>query len=396
MKCVYLALYYDPETYSSPHLLEDKLRLSKKAGLENVIISPNPIREVSEEFKEAHKHDDIQEVENATHVSLVCKPYDEVGIKNRLLRAFRFSKRCAKYLSNLDDIGVVVLPSNPPVFLQNAVLRLSKKKGFKTIFCIHDVYPYSMFSEDSSMGKLLKPYFSKILKRCDFDVVLSEDMADSIERLGAPRNKIEVIHAWSYKKEDIGEKRKEELKQIVGYDPGKINVFYIGNLGKQQNVESIVACAKKSLEKGDPIVFHFVGSGSNEGLLDATKDMPNVVYSKRVNKQEAAYLYGLSDVNLVTLMPDIIKYAYPSKTPLVLEAGKPIVAMVDESHYSGQLSEECGAIIVKPNDVDRLLEAIKEASERKGIIAKDTRAEALEKWYSLFTRIRDGIQKEDR
>ena len=74
---------------------------------------------------------------------------------------------------------------------------------------------------------------------------------------------------------------------------------------------------------------------------------------------QIAYVYSLGDIGIVSLKPDITKYALPSKTWDILSAGRPAICEIDL--YSSLCSiienNQCG-YSVAPNDAQALADKI--------------------------------------
>ena len=76
-----------------------------------------------------------------------------------------------------------------------------------------------------------------------------------------------------------------------------------------------------------------VGEGSEKIFLKdmAKKTKINVKFIDYLSEPAAQLKINEADIGLVSLMKDVYKYAYPSKTMSYLEQGKPIIAMIETS-----------------------------------------------------------------
>ena len=138
-------------------------------------------------------------------------------------------------------------------------------------------------------------------------------------------------------------------------------MVYAGNIGRMQNVESVIFVADKMRDYYD-ITFHIFGSGvyrENLEKLAADLKTNNVIFHPMLSAEEAPALYSIADINIIPLRKDIYKTALPSKTATCLACGKPVIlAIGTNSIFGTQLNVETGADLVDSNDIDGIEEAI--------------------------------------
>ena len=111
----------------------------------------------------------------------------------------------------------------------------------------------------------------------------------------------------------------------------KIKIIYAGNIGRFQGLENIIF-SFKYLRKYKGIELTFLGDGvEKKKLKRISKDLKtNINFKDYVSYEVSKKIIGQADLGLVSLIPNMHKYAYPSKTMVYLEQGIPILALIEK------------------------------------------------------------------
>lgn len=320
-RVLFIHLYSKAESSSSSYYIEDVKAIFTNCGCDIHSVYPNPTRGLSDVEIEKKLH---QKSENETY--LYVNKNSSTSIFNRLNRLKKYTMKISRYLKrNKDSFDVVVVHSNPYVFLPYTIAKFCKKTDKKLIFIVNDIWPDIMKVHLPFINRINK----KILKTSSCCVTLSNDMKSTLIRKGVSTNKIWVIRIWS---DDI--RVPDSTKSIL--DNSFFNVCYIGNIGYFQNIELILKVAKR-LKRIKEVRFCLIGSGSflkKAKKIVRNKHLSNVIFYGRVSDYQAKFEYQCASLNLLTTKRGVIRCACPSKTESIIKSHSPALVISDESEYS--------------------------------------------------------------
>lgn len=356
MKILFLTPYFYPESYSSSFILTDIIVALEKKGHEIIVVAPNPIREVLFKKQGKKSHVTIEHINERTTIHRVYCGFNNQNSKlSRISRLISISKKLPKYSSTL-DFDIVIVPSNPPFFLVKNMFYYTKKRKQKIIWNVHDVFP-----DNTLKNGMLYWFFNKDTKKAiklvDIIVTLSEDMKDTIVKKVNNEANVRIIGTWENKSNKVSTEANEEFN--VRLDDGLINVFYIGNIGEWQGIDTII----KSFKYVNPnVAIHIVGSGRLAEITSLKVKEINsdrLTYTRRVSFETAEKLFSKADANLITLNKNVIRNACPSKTPNALNSKRPIIAAVEsDSWFAKKIKLGQGNHVIVPENEKVLADAI--------------------------------------
>lgn len=386
-KFIFVSTYASPELCSSEYLSLDIMKQCHDAGFEVVRLKPNPVRGLDKSQIKKFKKNTLNEETYGISQTFKCFSFNERNFLFRLIRYHSYSKKVKRYIrKNLSDIAGIFVWSYPPLGLSKPVCRFAKKHNIPFIFDVHDIQPDILRSNNYFLNKIIRENTLYLLGNSNHIFTLSQDMKLTLVDKGVDDNKVSVIPPWPYFVHDNVDV-PDAIKQVM---EDKFVVAYIGNVGSFQNVNKIleVVMLAKQLHCND-ILFLFVGDGSFASKVqDVAKENHNVAYFHKISEQEAAKLYKIVDINLITLNDSVIKYACPSKTPMVVEAGKNILVLANNSLYRHEL-EALGAYTCEPSaSSDDILNKIIEIRNNPCHIQRNSniyqRETCLQKWLDFF------------
>lgn len=395
-KFIFVSTYASPELSSSEYLSLDIMEQCRKAGFDVVRLKPNPVRGLSKHQIKVLKKNTISEESYGICQTFKCFSFKERFFLFRFIRYHFYSKKIRKYIKkNFSDIFGIFIWSYPPIGLSMPICKQAQKYSIPVLFDVHDIQPDILCSRNSVLNKVIKRSVQYVIHNSTHIFTLSQDMKLTLIDKGANANKISVIPPWPYKI-NIDVVIPLVIEQKI---KNKFVVAYIGNIGSFQNINKIleVAILAEQLHYDD-ILFLFVGDGGLAfKVQDAAKKHKNIAYFHKISEQEAARLYQIVDVNLISLGDKIINYACPSKTPMVLEARKDILAIVNKSLYRDEL-ESLGAYACDPkSNANDILDKIVEIKNNSKHIVKLSniyqRDECLQKWLTFFQSLFDNSVK---
>jgi glycosyltransferase involved in cell wall biosynthesis len=172
----------------------------------------------------------------------------------------------------------------------------------------------------------------------------------------------------------------------------KFVLLYAGNLGHPNDLESMIECADK-LREDSEVHFVFLGAGVKRKWLESQikkRELRNVTLLDPRPRAEQTVFLNACDIGVVSLVSKMLGVSMPSRTYNILAAGKPILALTEQTSELARVVAEDGVgWIVPPGNAAALVTTIKEILGRQAELpsmGERARQSALEK-YSLETAI---------
>jgi colanic acid biosynthesis glycosyl transferase WcaI len=169
-----------------------------------------------------------------------------------------------------------------------------------------------------------------------------------------------------------------------------MTVIFTGNLGRFQRLDVVVAAVLSDHPGMDRVRLVLMGEGAaKDGLARQVASAPErtrerVVLLPHGSSAQARALMRAADWGLVSLAPDVIRYAYPSKTATYLSEGLPVLAAVESDSSLVRDVEAWGAGTRLPLDTaDVAARALADLAGRDGD-AEQRRELARSVWRREF------------
>jgi colanic acid biosynthesis glycosyl transferase WcaI len=293
-----------------------------------------------------------------------------------------------------DQVLVVTTPPSLPFI--TAFASLVRAASYTLL--IHDNYPEILIAvekakPESFLVKTLNFWNRWLYKYAAKIIVVGRDMEKLIELktfgLDIP---IETIPNWAeLETVEPAERAENSLLKELNLEE-KFVFLYAGNMGYPNDLESIVECAEK-LKNELPVHFIFLGAGVKRNWLEKEvkeKNLTNITLLPPKPRSEQRIFLNACDVALVSLVKKMRGVSMPSRTYNILAAGKPILALAEETSELAQVvAEDEVGWVVAPNSPEDLLQKMKQIYFEKDNLkelGKRARLSALEK-YSLETAL---------
>lgn len=410
MKITVLAGYYPPEQSADSRLNQDLAEGLSQNGMDVTFVVPFPSRGVTRE--EQIEYLDKCDEQCSAHLRIIRVGSPGAyhrGLFRRgidfLMKSFRLY--CTAKKTNADAYLVI---STPPFLGYVAALLAAQKP---VVYKLQDVFPDSLIHSKNLTESNLAVKFLRRLERWVYShvteiIACSEDMKSTLISRGVSAQKISVVFDWVDEKKCYPiAKRDNPFFEKFNLPLSGFYVCYAGNIGLLQNLGTVVRAAE-ILEKRLPqIKFIIIGDGAWKPRLEELlrkAGHENVFLFPMQPLCEIAAVYSLGDVGLVSLKPEITRFALPSKTWNILAAGRPAVCEIDvDSSLSELLRERHIGFCVSPNDAEAMAACIAELYEhpderismgqsgREYIERHLTRQAAIEKYCS---RLRAAVREE--
>ncbi|NER07354.1 MAG: glycosyltransferase family 4 protein, partial [Okeania sp. SIO3C4] len=195
--------------------------------------------------------------------------------------------------------------------------------------------------------------------------VIAEDFITNLVEQGVSQDRLVCIPNWVdlnfIRPLDKNNQFREEHNL-----QDKFVVVYSGNIALTQGLETVVKAAVSLKEKSE-IRFVILGEEKARQQLQECCDKyqaDNVLLLPLVPREKLPEMLSAADIGLVIQKKTVTAFNLPSKIPVILASGRPIVASVPDTGTAIRVvSESGGGIVVTPEDSQALAQAIVELYE---------------------------------
>lgn len=224
-------------------------------------------------------------------------------------------KELLKTLSQASGETVIIIYSVNSPFLQSSVSVKKRCPGTKICLIVPDI-PEHMSDSKNVFYRLLKRidafFINKAIKEVDSFVLLSDNMADSLQIGHKPYVRIEGI----YNPSDNPVASKERKKTIL----------YSGTLARRYGIMNLID-AFSAIDKADYRLWICGEGDCREEIKSLAKIDNRVTYFGQISRSEVLMLQKRATVlvNPRTSEGDFTKYSFPSKIIEYLASGTPCI-----------------------------------------------------------------------
>jgi glycosyltransferase involved in cell wall biosynthesis len=235
-------------------------------------------------------------------------------------------------------------------------------------------------------------------------VVLSEDMKTALVRRDAAlEQRVLVINNFDLPDFDV-----VEAAPPLARGTEDLRIVFAGNIGRYQGLERIVRAVLECDDRLEGVKLVLMGEGAaKQRLVELAAKVPaerrdRVAFVPHGSVAETRALLGTADLGLVSLAPQVISYAYPSKTATYLSQGLPLLVDVEMSSQLARMVEKEGVGRCLPRDsadlVSVLVELVSDQDEIAGMAARARAVWAerfaagttLPRWSGLLAGVLEG------
>jgi colanic acid biosynthesis glycosyl transferase WcaI len=350
-----------------------------------------------------------QETVNGVRVHrLASTQFGRGALLGRSVDYLSFYRSVSQRLGELVRPGDVVVAKTDPPLLAVVAMPPTRRNGGHLVNWLQDIYPETaaVLGVPLMRGPVaasLAALRHRSLRQAEATVVVGELMAQRVERLGAPADRIHVIANWC-NDEDIRPLMPGEnpLRREWGL-ADKFVVGYSGNLGRAHDYVTVLDAAER-LRHDPRFVFLMIGGGKRLTELTAAVKQRRLDAAFRfMPYQEQSILrqsLSLPDVHWLSLNPKLEGLLLPSKFYGIAAAGKPVIFIGDANGEVARLVNRHGCgIAVTPGDAGTLADTLQRwsaapttmaemgARARAMLDAHYSRRQGFVRWRELLDRL---------
>lgn len=382
-KLLIYAHYYIPDVASTAQLICDAAEgLSTQFDVTVICVVPSYEGVIADNYKTKPFY---KELINGVKLLRVRVPeFSKSNKKSRIINiaSYYLNSRKATRLLRNERFEYVLSISQPPIIggmlgvYGKRKLRSLDDKHPKFIYDIQDFNPEQIMAVGYFQNKLILNVAmwldKKNCRKSDLVISVGRDLVETLKKrfTGETVPKHIMINNWINDKEvyplGADDSGVVEFKKKYGLED-KFIIMYSGNIGLYYDLEGLIKVIEKfknsKAANGQEVVFAFVGAGSVLGKLVMYKEehkLDNVVFIPYQDKDKLIYSLNAADVHWCVNAKGIKGVSCPSKFYGIAAAGKPVLAVLEESSEVEMIIKEVGCgLIAEPGDYTKVEENIK-------------------------------------
>ncbi len=300
----------------------------------------------------------------------------------------------------------VILLTVPPLLVCLPAMLLGWFYNCPVVLNVQDILPEAAVRVGLIKNKLLIRVFETIEKfayrTASHISVIADGFVDNLTGKGVPAEKISCIPNWvninfirPMPKENNAWRQAHQLED-------KFVVLYSGNIALTQGLETVVEAAGK-LRHVPEIVFAIAGESTALSRLEAhcqSRGIDNVLLLPLQPREKLPEMLAAADIGLIVQKSNVISFNMPSKIPLLLASGRPIIASVPATGTAAKaVRTSNGGLIVQPESPQALADAVMDLyknPEKAALLGQQGRQfaverysfeKALSQYEALFTEV---------
>lgn len=362
---IYSYNYYPEPIGIAPLMTELAEGLAQRGHQVRVITGmPNyPQREIYEEYKGKWY---VTEQKNGvtiqrSYLRIKSKP----NLIDRLLLelSFIFTSLPQAFNGNKPDL---ILLTIPPLLVSLPATLLGRLYNCPVVLNVQDILPEAAVRVGLMTNKLMIR-FCEIIEKFAYKnaskiSVIADGFRENLINKGVSAKKITCIPNW-VNVNFIRPLAKKNPWRAVHQLDDKFVVMYSGNIALTQGLETVIAAATYLRHIAD-ISFVIIGESTALSRLQKyclSCGADNVLLLPLQPREQLPQMLAAADVSLIVQKSNVIAFNMPSKIPLALASGRPIVASVPASGTAAKVIKESGGgIIVEPESPEALAAGVLE------------------------------------
>ena len=363
MKILILTLTYPPEPAEHIHDLAKHLAKGPHTVTVLTSIPSYPFGNTYTEYRNRFWAVEIQD--NVRIVRLPVFPSHSKSLFSRSLY----------YISNAISITAYALLSgrnfdvallyHPPLTIAIPGILLRILYRMPLICWVQDLWPETIEAQTGRtfITHQIERMANYVYRKSDRIIVISSGFKEHLRRKGADSKKIRVVHNWADPDLFFPLSASSDVFRSYNLDSADFHVFYAGNLGMMQHLETVVVAAGLLKDLGDlKIVFMGTGVRVNDlkEMVHKLELQDKVHFLGRVPQEEVNRCYALADAFIVHIKDlPLNRITIPHKIYGYMLASKPVVAAIRGEARDEIIAAGAG-IGCNPQDAASIAAAIRE------------------------------------
>lgn len=300
----------------------------------------------------------------------------------------------------------IVYATSTPLTVGVIALWLKRKKGWKYVFEVRDLWPEFPIQVGAIRNPFLKWFLRRLEKhiyaKSEHVVALSPGMKDGVVKAGKPESEVSMVPNMSKPDKFFPREPNMEIVKRFGIDLTKFNVIHFGSMNPANGLEYIVEAAKICQERGvEDVQFLFLGDGSVRPKIEAlanSYELKNVSFLGIHKMDIVSEVVNCCNITVTTFrnLP-ILQTNSPNKLFDSLSAGKPII--VNSAGWTKDMAEKekCGFFVdpEDPADFANKVLYYKDKKEELKLMGENSRRLSIEVYDKniLSAQVADVLEK---
>ncbi|MBC1270213.1 glycosyltransferase family 4 protein, partial [Trichormus variabilis FSR] len=258
----------------------------------------------------------------------------------------------------------LILLTVPPLLVSLPATLLGLFYKCPVVLNVQDILPEAAVRVGLMTNKLMIR-FCEIIEKFAYKnatkiSVIAEGFRENLINKGVSAKKVLCIPNW-VNVNFVRPLAKNNSWRTVHQLDGKFVVMYSGNIALTQGLETVIAAATYLRHIPD---ISFVIIGESKALSRLQKyclscGADNVLLLPLQPREDVPQMLATADVNLVVQKGNVIAFNMPSKIPLALASGRPIIGSVPATGTAAKVIKESGGgVIVEPESPEALAAAV--------------------------------------
>ncbi|MBH8572557.1 glycosyltransferase family 4 protein [Nostocaceae cyanobacterium CENA369] len=297
----------------------------------------------------------------------------------------------------------VILLTVPPLLVSLPATLLGWLFNCPVVLNVQDILPEAAVRVGLIKNKLIIRVFEAIEKfayrTANTISVIADGFVENLVNKGVPAHKIACIPNWVNLNFIRPLPHKNNAWRSDHQLDGKFIVMYSGNIALTQGLETVIEAAARLRHIKD---LAFVIAGESKALKNLQKycldrGADNVLLLPLQPREQLPQMLAAANVGLIVQKRNVISFNMPSKIPLLLASGHPIVGSVPATGTAAKaIRQSGGGIVVEPESAEALATAILKLYKnpalaaqlgkqgRKFAVENYSFEQALERYEQLF------------
>jgi colanic acid biosynthesis glycosyl transferase WcaI len=271
----------------------------------------------------------------------------------------------------------VILLTVPPLLVSLPAILLGWIYNCPVVLNVQDILPEAAIRvgliKNKWMIRALESVEKFAYRRSHTISVIADGFVENLTKKGVPAQKIFCIPNWVNINFIYPQKKEHNAFRSAYQLEDKFVVMYSGNIALTQGLETVIEAATALLHIPE-IVFVIAGESKALHRLQKycqTFGANNVLLIPLVPREKLPEMLAAADVGLVVQKCNVISFNMPSKIPLLLASGRPIVASVPASGTAARaVKKSGGGIVIAPESPKALVAALLELYNNPAAAAK--------------------------